>query len=248
MINIKNAIQIEKMRAAGRIVRDVLCKLEDNIKEGVSTKHLDDIAREYILSQGATPSFLNYNGYPASVCVSINEQVVHGIPSSKTIIKEGDIVSIDVGAYLNGYHGDAARSVGVGNIIEEDKRLIEITEQSFYNGVSLIKEGIRIGDFAEVIQKTAESNGFSVVRAMVGHGIGANMHEDPEVPNFGTAGRGIRLKAGMVIAIEPMINAGTYEVVISDDGWTVSTADGRKSAHYENTVLVTNDGYELLTK
>lgn len=247
MIIVKNNNQIELMRKAGIIVRDTLNKVLENIKVGVSTKKLDDIAREYIHSCNAKPSFLGYGGYPASLCVSINEEVVHGIPSDKRIIKEGDLVSIDVGAIYQGYHGDAARSMSV-NGSEADKRLISITEKCFFDGVSIIKAGIRLGDLGSVIQNVAESNGYGVVRALVGHGIGADMHEDPQVPNYGQAGRGTRLQSGMTIAVEPMINAGTYEVTIdSDDGWTVRTKDGKKSAHYENTVLVTENGYELLT-
>ncbi len=247
MITIKSAHEIELMRKANQIVRDTLALLEENVKEGVTTARLDRLAREYITRCGAVPSFLGYNGFPASICTSINEQVVHGIPSEKVFVKEGDIVSVDCGSIYKGYNGDAARTFAVGKVSEEKSNLIEATKQSFFEGVKILKEGVRLGDLGHAIQTYAESLGYGVVRALVGHGIGKNMHEDPEVPNYGKAGHGMRLRKNMTIAIEPMINMGTYDVYMLEDGWTVVTADGLPSAHYENTVLIKEDGVEILS-
>ena len=201
---------------------------------------------DFIKKHNAVPSFLGYNGYPASACISIDDEVVHGIPSNR-VLEEGQIVSIDVGAYKNSFHSDAARTFAVGKISPIKEKLIKVTEESFFKGFEILRDGIRIGDLGNAIQKHAESNGFSVVRALVGHGVGSNLHEDPNIPNYGKPGRGIRLKAGMTVAIEPMINIGTYDVNVLKDGWTIVTADGKPSAHYENTVLILDGGAEILT-
>ena len=247
MITIKSKSEIEKMRLAGKITGDVLKEIEKHIKPGVSTKQLDKIAYNYIISKGATPSFLNYNGFPGSICASLNSWVVHGIPSKEIILAEGDIISVDVGAYINGYHGDAARTFAVGKIYDEAKRLIEVTEQSFFEGIKYATHGAKLGDVSAAIQEYVESNGYSVVRDLVGHGIGKKLHEDPSVPNFGHKGRGVKLAAGMTLAIEPMVNAGEKDVCVLDDDWTVVTEDGSLSAHYENTILICKDGCEILT-
>lgn len=248
MISIKTDEQIAYMRKANQIVRDTLNLLIDHTKPGVSTYELNKLAHEYIISQGAVPSFLNYDGFPASICVSVDDEVVHGIPSKKKILREGQIVSYDCGAIFNGWHGDAARTVAVGIITPECQQLIDVTEQCFFKGVESIVAGVtRLGDLGHVIQSHAESFGYGVVRDLVGHGIGRNMHEDPEVPNFGTAGRGLRLSAGMTIAIEPMINMGTERVEYMDDRWTVKTLDRKPSAHYENTVAIFADHVEILS-
>lgn len=248
MISIKTEEQIAYMRKANQIVRDTLNLLRDHTKPGVSTWELNKLAHEYILSQGAKPSFLNYNGFPASICVSVDCEVVHGIPSKKKILEEGQIVSYDCGAIFKGWQGDAARTVAVGLITPERQQLIDVTEQCFFKGVESIVAGVtRLGDLGHAIQSHAESFGYGVVRDLVGHGIGRQMHEDPEVPNFGTAGRGLRLSAGMTIAIEPMINMGTERVEYMEDGWTVKTLDRKPSAHYENTVAIYPDHVEILS-
>lgn len=247
MVTVKTAEEIGLMRKANQIVRDSLALIEEKIKPGMTTKQLDKIVYDYITGCGATPSFLGYEGYPASACISIDEEVVHGIPSDKRYIEEGQIVSVDIGSIYKGYNGDAARTFAVGKISAEKQKLIDVTKQSFFEGVKILKEGVRLGDLGHAIQSYVEANGFSVVRALVGHGIGTDMHEDPEVPNYGRVGHGLRLKANMTIAIEPMVNAGTYDVVMLDDGWTVVTADGKPSAHYENTVAITEGGVEILS-
>lgn len=247
MVTVKTAQEIELMRKANQIVRDSLSLIEEKIKPGMTTKQLDKIVHDYITGCGAVPSFLGYDGYPASACISIDEEVVHGIPSAKRYIEEGQIVSVDIGSIYKGYNGDAARTFAVGKISEEKQKLIDVTERSFFEGVKILKEGVRLGDLGHAIQSYVEANGFSVVRALVGHGIGTDMHEDPEVPNYGRPGHGLRLKANMTIAIEPMVNAGTYDVLMLEDGWTVVTADGKPSAHYENTVAITEDGVEILS-
>lgn len=247
MITIKSASQIEKMRVACKITRDALNLIEEHVKPGVSTAQLDKLAHEFILSRGAKPNFLHYNGFPASICASVNDRVVHGIPSKSTILKEGDIISIDMGAEKDGYNGDAARTFAVGKVSDEAQRLMDVTKQSFFEGIKHLRHGAKLGDLSAAIQEYAEGHGYSVVRDLVGHGIGQKLHEDPCVPNFGRAGRGVKLAAGMTLAIEPMINAGGWEVEVLDDDWTVVTADGSLSAHYENTVLITKDGYEILT-
>ena len=247
MITIKSKSEIEKMRLAGKITGDVLKEIEKHIKPGISTKQLDKIAYNYIVSRGAAPSFLNYNGFPASICASRNDEVVHGIPSKGVILAEGDIISIDVGAYINGYHGDAARTFAVGKISDEAQRLIDVTKQSFFEGIKYAVHGAKLGDVSAAIQEYVESNGYSVVRDLVGHGIGRKMHEDPSVPNYGHKGRGVKLAAGMTLAIEPMVNAGEYDVCVLDDDWTVVTEDGSLAAHYENTILITDGEPEILT-
>jgi len=234
------------MQQAGRVVEEVLSLMEQMIRPGITSKELDQAAEDLIRSRGATPSFLHYRGYPASICASVNEQVVHGIPGSRKLV-DGDIVSIDVGAYLNGFHGDAARTFAVGEISEEDKRLIRVTRESFFAGLQFARVGYRIGDISAAVQAHAEAHGYGVVRELVGHGIGTDMHEPPDVPNFGKAGHGMRLQAGMTIAVEPMINQGGYAVRVLSDGWTVVTQDGRKSAHYENTIAITDTEPLLLT-
>lgn len=246
MITVKTSAEIALMRAANLIVRDTLEKVGEAVKAGVTSAHLNKIAHDYIISQGAIPSFLGYEGYPASACISVNEQVVHGIPSDRRI-EDGDIVSVDIGAIYMGYHGDAARTFEVGAVGELKHKLVEVTKQSFFEGIKVLRDGARLGDLGHAIQSYAESNGFSVVRALVGHGIGTEMHEDPQVPNYGEQGRGMRLRAGMTIAIEPMINAGDYAVRQLSDGWTVVTVDGKPSAHYENTVVITSDGCDILS-
>ena len=247
MITIKSDYEIQLMRKANQIVRDTLNLLEDTIKEGMTTAELNKIAHDYIIKCDAIPSFLGYGGFPASICTSINEQVVHGIPSDKAVIKEGDIVSVDCGSIYKGYNGDAARTFMIGKVSEEKAKLVEVTKQSFFEGVKILKEGVRLGDLGHAIQSYAESFGYGVVRALVGHGIGRDMHEDPEVPNFGKEGRGMRLRKNMTIAIEPMINLGTEDVYMLNDGWTIVTADGMPSAHYENTVWIKEDGVEILS-
>jgi methionyl aminopeptidase len=247
MIIVKKDSEIEYMRLAGRIVRDTLLKLEESIKPGITTAELDRIAEEYIVRCGGKPSFKGYYGFPASICTSINDEVVHGIPSTKGILNEGDILSVDCGAILNGYHGDAARTFGVGKISYEAQKLIDITRESFFKGVEYAKVNNRLTDISSAIQKYVESNSFSVVRDYVGHGIGRAMHEDPEVPNYGKPGRGAKLIHGMVLAIEPMVNIGDYSILVEANDWTVVTEDGSLSAHYENTVAILNDGPEILT-
>ncbi len=248
MIVLKNTDQLAYMREAGKITGEALSLAGEAVRPGISTYELDTMIRKCIEKHGAKPSFLGYGGFPGSACISINDQVIHGIPSKKAILKDGDIVKIDVGAFYRGYHGDSARTFPVGEISEEAKRLIEVTKESFYRGVAQIGEGARIGDIGSAIDSYVRENGYSVVRKYIGHGVGRELHEDPEVPNFGTPGRGPRLCAGMVIAIEPMVNVGTHEVKELSDGWTVITADGKLSAHYEHTVAVTSNGAVLLTE
>ena len=248
MILIKSNSQIAEMRKANLIVRDVLNLLRDHTRAGVSTDTLNQLAYDYIVKQGAIPSFLNYHGFPASVCISIDCEVVHGIPSKKKVLSEGQIVSYDVGAILNGWHGDAARTVAVGWTTPECQQLIDVTEQCFFKAVEVIKAGTtRLGDVGYAIQSYAESFGYGVVRDLVGHGIGRAMHEDPNVPNYGTQGHGMRLSSGMTIAIEPMINLGTEKVDFMPDGWTVKTRDRKPSAHYENTIAILDDRIEILS-
>jgi len=247
MITIKSKSEIEKMRIAGKITGDALKLIEKHIRPGVTTAELDKIAFDFIKKQGATPSFLNYNGFPGSICASPNSQVVHGIPSKNVVLKEGDIISIDMGAYIGGYHSDAARTFPVGKISPEAQRLIDVTRESFFEGIKYATHGAKLGDVSAAIQEYVENNGYSVVRDLVGHGIGKNLHEDPSVPNYGTKGKGVRLAQGMVLAIEPMVNEGRYDVVVLDDDWTVETEDGSLSAHYENTVVITKGECEILT-
>ena len=235
------------MKESGRITGEALLVAEECIREGVSTKEIDTKIREYIEKCGAKPSFLGYGGFPGSACISINDEIIHGIPSSKRFLSEGDIVKVDVGAYKNGFHGDAARTFAVGKVSKEAADLIEVTKQCFFEGISKIRPDARLGDIGHAIQSYAEQHGYGVVRKYVGHGIGSDLHESPDVPNYGTAGRGQRLVAGMAIAVEPMINAGKHEVKELSDGWTVKTVDGSLSAHYENTVVITAEGNILTT-
>lgn len=247
MITIKTESEIERMRVSGKLTGNVLELLGKSIRAGMTTAELDRIAYDYIKSAGAEPSFLNYEGYPASTCISIDERVVHGIPSDEVFIKEGQIVSVDVGVKYDGYHGDAARTFLVGEVSPEKKKLVDVTRECFFKAVEHLRAGTPLGDIGYYVQSHAEANGYGVVRALVGHGIGTEMHEDPSVPNYGRKGTGIRLKSGMVIAIEPMINMGTWQVKFLNDGWGVITADGKPSAHYENTVVIKDDGVEILT-
>lgn len=246
MIQVKNSEQIALMKVAGRITGEAILAAAEHIKEGVSTLELDNIIRHYIEKSGAKPSFLGYGGFPGSACISVNEEIIHGIPRANKILREGDIIKLDVGACYKGFHGDSANTFGVGNISDEAKRLIETTKESFFKGAAKAVAGNRIGDIGSAVYNHAVSNGYGVVKRYVGHGVGHDLHEDPEVPNFGTAGRGARLFPGMTIAIEPMINEGTFEVKEKNDGWTVVTADGKLSAHYEHTVLITPEGEPLL--
>ena len=235
------------MKTAGRITAEALLVAREAIRPGVSTKEVDTKIRHYIEKCGAKPSFLGYGGFPGSACISINNEVIHGIPSNKRIIREGDIVKVDVGARYCGYNGDSARTFAVGKVSDEALRLIKVTELSFYEAMKAAKAGNRIGDIGSAVEKFVISNGFSVVRDFVGHGVGASLHEEPEVPNFGTAGRGARLYAGMTLAIEPMVNAGVQNVKVQKDGWTVTTADGKLSAHYENSIAITDSDPVILT-
>ena len=247
MIKLKTQKQIDLMRIAGKITIDAIMEVGKHIKPGISTLELDQIAEDYIRSQGAIPSCKGYEGYPATICASVNDVIVHGIPSSDVILKEGDIISIDCCAYIHGSHGDATRTFAVGKISPQKQKLIDVTKQSFFEGLKAIKVGGHIGDISEAIQKYVESNGFSVIREMVGHGIGKDMHEDPAVPNYGHKNFGEKIENGLVIAIEPMVNMGRKEIVIKEDGWTCVTRDGKPSCHYENTVAIINDKVEILT-
>ena len=248
MIKLKNSAQIAAMKEAGRITGEALLIARDMVRPGISTYEIDAAIRHYIEKCGAVPAFLGYGGFPASACISINDEVIHGIPSKKRILQEGDIVKIDTGATYKGYVGDSARTIPVGNVSEEARKLIEVTRASFWKGVEALQIGNRLGDVGSAIDTLVRENGFSTVKRYVGHGIGTDMHESPDVPNFGTAGRGIRLCAGMTLAIEPMVNVGTFEVKEMSDGWTVKTMDGSLSAHYENTVALTSDGVLILTE
>ena len=246
MIAIKNERELTVMRKACEITAAARALAGEMVRPGVSTKEIDKAVYDYIVAQGAKPSFLGYHGYPGSACISVNETVIHGIPDGR-VLKDGDIVSIDVGAYYKGFHGDCAATFACGNISAEAEKLIEVTKQSFFEGIRFAKRGHRVSDISHAIQTYVESNGFSVVRSFVGHGVGAQLHEEPEVPNYGPAGRGPRLIPGMTLAIEPMVNVGGHEVRILRDGWTVVTTDGKLSAHYENTVLITDGEPEILT-
>ena len=236
------------MRQAGRITGEALLVAREAVKAGVSTKEIDTKIRNFIEKCGATPSFLGYNGFPASACISVNDEVIHGIPSDKVILKEGDIVKVDVGARYRGYNGDSARTFPVGKVSDEALRLISVTEKSFYEAMKFAKAGNRIGDIGSAVESFVISNGFSVVHSFVGHGVGANLHEDPEVPNYGRAGRGPRLYPNMTLAVEPMVNAGVADVRVRENGWTVVTLDGKLSAHYENTIAITDSDPILLTQ
>ena len=247
MIQLKNAAQIKAMREAGRITGEALLVAREHVREGVSTYELDRVIRQYIEKSGAVPSFLGLYGFPGSACISINDEVIHGIPSKQRILQEGDIVKIDLGACYKGYHGDSARTIPVGKVSDEAEKLIEVTRESFFAGVTQLKSGNRLGDVGSAIDTVVKEIGFSTVRKYIGHGIGKEVHEAPDVPNSGTRGRGVRICSGMVLAIEPMVNVGTYEVRELADGWTVVTADRKLSAHYENTVALTDEGVLNLT-
>ena len=246
MITLKSEHEIELMRRAGKITAAARALARDMVKPGVTTQQIDKAVDHFIKSQGATPSFLNYNGYPASVCVSVNDEIIHGIPG-KRVLKEGDIVSVDVGAYIGGFHGDCAGTYPCGQVSDQALDLIRVTQQSFFEGLKFAREGYRLSDISHAVQEYVESHGYSVVREYVGHGIGRRMHESPEVPNFGNPGHGPRLLRGMTIAVEPMVNAGSAAIRQMSDGWTVKTADGKNAAHYENTILITDGDPELLT-
>jgi len=246
MIFIKNDKEIDLMRAAGRVVAETLLLIEQKVKPGITTKELDIIAEEFIVSKGAKPSFKGLYGFPAALCISVNQVVVHGIPGGY-VLKDGDIVSVDCGAFLNGFHGDAARTFAVGNISEEARKLIKVTEESFFKGIEKAKIGNRLTDISHEIQNYVEANGFSVVKEFVGHGIGKVVHEDPDVSNFGRPDKGPKLVKGMALAIEPMVNVGNFKVKTLNDDWTVVTSDGSLSAHYENTIVILPDGPEILT-
>ena len=247
MFVIKNDEQIAFMKVAGRITAEALEVARELVRPGISTKEIDTQIRRHIEKSGATPSFLGYGGFPGSACISVNEQVIHGIPSAKVILKEGDIVKIDVGARYRGYNGDSARTFPVGKVSDEALRLISVTEKSFYEAMKVARPGNRVGDLGFAVENFVISNGFSVVRDYVGHGVGKDLHEEPEIPNFGRAGRGVRLYPGMTLAIEPMVNAGSHDVRVLKDGWTVVTADGKISAHYENSILITENDPIILT-
>jgi len=245
---LKSSKEIEKMRVAGRLVRETLDLVRSHVKPGVSTLELENLAEAYIASKGAKPAFKGYHGFPFVLCVSVNSEVVHGFPSAKRFLKEGDIVSVDCGTIIDGYFGDAAITIPVGEKIAPDTaRLLRVTEASLHAGIAAVKPGATLGDVGYAVQKVVEDEGFSVVRDFVGHGIGTHMHEDPQVPNYGQAGRGMKLRAGMVIAIEPMVNVGGPDVKVLGDGWTAVTVDGSMSAHFEHTVAVTATGSSILT-
>lgn len=246
MISIKSPREIEAMRRAGRITAQARALAGSMVAPGVTTLEIDQAVRRYIESQGAKPSFLGYSGFPGSACISVNEEVIHGIPGPR-VLKEGDIVSIDVGAFIDGVHGDCAATYPCGKVSDEAKKLIEVTQQSFWEGMKMARPGARVSDISHAVQQYVEANGCSVVRDFVGHGVGTKLHEAPEVPNFGPAGHGPRLMAGMTIAVEPMVNAGDWRVKVLKDGWTTVSLDGSLTAHYENTVLITEDGIEVLT-
>lgn len=247
-VSIKSAREIALMRESGRILAEVHKRLEEVIKPGISTYDIDRVGEEMIRSYGCIPSFLNYNGYPASICVSVNDEVVHGIPNKKHILKEGDIVSLDAGVIYKGYHSDAARTHGVGKISKEAQDLIDATKQSFFEGIRMARAGNRLNDISKAIDYYISGFGYGIVRDLVGHGVGSKLHEDPQIPNFAQRRRGVKLRPGMTLAIEPMINIGSWEVEWLEDNWTVVTADGSLSAHYENTVLITDGEPEILTK
>ena len=246
MITLKNSHEIELMRRAGKITAAARALAGEMVKPGVTTQEINDEVERFIRKEGAIPSFLNYSGYPGSICISVNDEVIHGIPG-KRVLNEGDIVSVDVGAYIGGFHGDCAATFACGEISAEAQDLIRVTRESFFEGIKLAKKGHRVQDISAAVQAYVESHGYSIVREYVGHGIGKNLHESPEIPNFGTPGRGVRLLPGMTLAIEPMVNAGGAAIQLLSDGWTVKTRDGKNAAHYENTILITDGEPEILT-
>ena len=246
MITLKSPHEIELMRRAGKITAAARALAGEMVRPGVTTQEIDSAVEHFIRKQGAVPSFLHYNGYPASACISVNDEVIHGIPG-KRVLQEGDIVSVDVGAYIGGFHGDCAATFPCGHVSPEAQDLIDVTRQSFFDGIRFAKEGCRLQDISAAIQAYVESHGYSVVREYVGHGVGAQMHEPPEIPNYGHPGRGPRLLRGMTLAIEPMVNAGSPAIRVLPDGWTVKTLDGKWAGHYENTILITDGEPEILT-
>ena len=246
MICVKTERELEIMRRACKITAAARALAGEMVRPGVTTGEIDKAVHDFIVSQGAKPSFLHYQGYPGSACISVNEVVIHGIPGGR-VLKEGDIVSVDVGAYYQGFHGDCAATFACGNISPEAQRLIDVTKQSFFEGVRFARQGNRVSDISHAVQAYVEANGFSVVRAFVGHGVGEHLHEEPSVPNYGAPGKGPRLVKNMTIAVEPMVNMGTYEVRVLKDGWTTVTADGKLAAHYENSILITDGEAEILT-
>ena len=247
MITLKSPHEIDLMRRSGKITAAARALAGEMVKPGVTTQEINDAVERFIRKQGAVPSFLHYNGYPASACISVNDEIIHGIPSPKRVLQEGDIVSVDVGAYIGGFHGDCAATFPCGRISPEARRLIDVTRQSFFEGIRFAREGQRLQDISAAVQAYVESHGYSVVREYVGHGVGARMHESPEIPNFGRPGHGPRLLRGMTLAVEPMVNAGSAAITQLSDGWTVKTADGKWAAHYENTILITDGEPEILT-
>ena len=246
MISIKTERELEVMRKACKITAAARALAGEMVRPGVTTGEIDKAVHDFIVSQGANPSFLNYQGYPGSACISVNEVVIHGIPG-KRVLKDGDIVSVDVGAYYQGFHGDCAATFACGTISQEAQRLIDVTKQSFFEGIRFARQGYRVSDISHAVQSYVEANGFSVVRAFVGHGVGEHLHEEPSVPNYGAPGKGPRLVKNMTIAVEPMVNMGTYDVRVLRDGWTTVTADGKLAAHYENSILITDGEAEILT-
>ena len=246
MITLKSPHEIDLMRRSGKITAAARALAGEMVKPGVTTQEINDAVERFIRQQGAVPSFLHYNGYPASACISVNDEIIHGIPG-KRVLQEGDIVSVDVGAYIGGFHGDCAATFPCGRISPEARRLIDVTRQSFFEGIRFAREGQRLQDISAAVQSYVERNGFSVVREYVGHGVGAKMHESPEIPNYGRPGHGPRLLRGMTLAVEPMVNAGSAAITQLSDGWTVKTADGKWAAHYENTILITDGPPEILT-
>ena len=246
-VTIKSQREIELMRESCKILADVFSQMEKAVHPGVSTLDINNLGEKLIRAHGCIPNFLNYNGYPASICVSVNDEIVHGIPNKHRILKDGDIVSLDAGTIYKGYHSDAARTHAVGEISPEARKLVEVTRQAFFEGIKYAKAGNHLYDISKAIQNYAEANGFSIVRDLVGHGIGRNLHEEPQVPNFKPIGRGIKLRPGMTLAIEPMVNAGDYDVWVLEDDWTVVTTDSMKSAHYENTILITEGEPEIFS-
>ena len=246
MISIKTERELEVMRRACKITAAARALAGEMVRPGITTGEIDKAVHDFIISRGAKPSFLHYQGYPASVCISVNEVVIHGIPGSR-VLKDGDIVSVDVGALYEGFHVDCAATFACGNISPEAQRLIDVTKQSFFEGIRFARQGYRVSDISHAVQTYVEANGFSVVRAFVGHGVGEHLHEEPSVPNYGTPGKGPRLVKNMTIAVEPMVNMGTYDVRVLRDGWTTVTADGKLAAHYENSILITDGEAEILT-
>jgi methionyl aminopeptidase len=245
-IQLKSKEEIEIMRAAGRIVAEALDMVEEEITDGITTERIDKLVEEFIHDRGAKPSFKGYHGFPATACISIDDEVVHGIPG-KRVIQEGEIVSVDIGAYWNGFHGDSARSYAIGRVNEKKRKLLEFTQKALLAGIDKAKKGNKLGAISSAVQQVAETQGYGIVRQLVGHGIGREMHEEPQVPNFGSADEGPVLQTGMVLAIEPMINLGTHRVKTMPDGWTIVTADGQASAHFEHTVAITENGPDILT-